>query len=64
MRTATTVCISLPQHTVDRLRQGAATHGMTFSGFMKIVIASGLESPLVKMLQQTEKEVDTDGSEV
>ena len=37
---------------------------MTFSGCMKIVIASGLESPLVKMLQQTEKEVGTDGSEV
>lgn len=64
MRTATTVCISLPRHTVDRLRQGAAAQGMTFSGFMKIVIASGLESPLVKMLQQTEKEVDIDGSKV
>ena len=64
MRTATTVCISLPQHTVERLRQGAAARGMTFSGFMKIVIASGLESPLVKMLQQTEKEVKPNGSEV
>lgn len=64
MRTATTVCISLPQHTVDRLRQGAAAQGMTFSGFMKIVIASGLESPLVKMLQQREKEAETDGTEV
>lgn len=64
MRTATTICISLPQHTVERLRQGAAALGMTFSGFMKIVIASGLESPLVKMLLQTEKEVGTDGPEV
>lgn len=64
MRTATTVCISLPQQTVERLRQGAAAQGMTFSGFMKIVIASGLESPLVKMLQQNEKEVGTDGTEV
>lgn len=64
MRTATTVSISLPQHTVERLRQGAAAQGMTFSGFMKIVIASGLESPLVKMLQQTESEVGSDESTV
>lgn len=64
MRTVTTVCISLPQRIVERLRQGAAAQGMTFSGFMKIVITSGLESPLVKMLQQTESEVGSDESKV
>lgn len=64
MRTATTVCISLPQHTVERLRQGAAAQGMTFSGFMKIVITAGLDSPLVKMLQQTESEAGSDESTV
>ena len=60
MRTAITICISLPQRLVDQLREGAKVLGMTFSGFAKIVIVSGMESPLVKMLQQTEKEVDTD----
>lgn len=64
MRTATTICISLPAATVDRLRQGATAHGMTLSGYVKIVLTSGLESPLVKMLQQEREEVPADGSEI
>ena len=64
MRTATTICVSLPKQTVDRLRAGAAALGLTFSGFVKIVIVSGLESPMVKVLQQDHEEVKPDGSEV
>lgn len=64
MRTVTTICISLPKQTVDRLRSGAAALGLTFSGYAKIVIASGLESPMVKVLQQDREEVKPNGSEV
>lgn len=66
MRTATTICISLPQRIVDQLREGAKARGMTFSGFAKIVIVSGMESPLGKMLQETDKreEVEEHGTEV
>lgn len=64
MRNTTTICISLPRYTVEQLRQDAETLGMTLSGYMKIVATAGMKSPLVDMLKQTRKEVDTDGPEV
>lgn len=64
MRNTITVCISLPRHAAEQLRQDADTLGMTLSGFVKIVVTAGLKSPLVDMLKQTRKEVYTDGSEV
>lgn len=64
MRTATTICISLPQRIVDQLREGAKARGMTFSGFAKIVIVSGMESPLVSMMLGEREEVEEHGTEV
>lgn len=64
MRTATTICISLPKRIVDQLREGAKARDMTFSGFAKIVIVSGMESPLVSMMLGEREEVAEHGTEV
>ena len=65
MRKVRSVCLALPAEIIDRLRADAQTLGMSVSGYAKIVIVSGLQRPLPKVLLETATEGGAaDGPEV